>query len=173
MKKLYALFLLTVILISCEGSVGPPGPPGPQGPAGEDGFGLLGQVFEIETDLNADNNFENFIEIPSEIEVLDSDVVLVYRLMGVFDGADIWEPLPQTIFRDSGILLYGFDYTLFDVRLFLDGSVDFGRLDPIDTDDLIYRIVIIPADFANTINVNELSEVMNALEFNDVIRIDQ
>ncbi len=169
MKKRYTLLLLALILISCEGSVGPPGPPGP---SGDDGLGLLGQVFEVEADLNAGTNFEYFVEIPLEIEVFDSDVVLVYRLMGVFDGVDIWEPLPQTIFRDSGILIYGFDYTLFDVRLFLDGDADFGRLDPDDTNGLIYRIAIIPADFAKGLNVKEMSNVMEALNIQDVRRVN-
>jgi len=169
MKKLYTLSLLALILISCEGTVGPPGPPGQ---AGEDGTGLLGQVFEVVADLNAGTGYEYFVEIPSEIEVFDSDIVMVYRLMGVFEGSDIWEPLPQTIFRDSGILLYGFDYTLFDVRLFLDGTADFGRLDPDDTNDLIYRIAIIPADFAKGINVKKMSEVMEVLKIKDVKRVN-
>lgn len=169
MKKTYTLILLALILISCEGSVGPPGPPGP---AGDDGLGLLGQVFEVVADLNAGTNFEYFVEIPQDIEVFESDVVMVYRLMGVFEGSDIWEPLPQTIFRNSGILLYGFDYTLFDVRLFLDGTADFGRLDQDDTDGLIYRIAIIPADFAKDIDVKKMSKVMEVLKIKDVKRIN-
>ncbi len=172
MKIRYTLILLALILISCEGSVGPPGPPGPPGPSGEDGSGLLGQVIEVVADLNAGTNFEYFVEIPSDIEVFDSDVVMVYRLMGAFEGNDIWEPLPQTIFRDSGILLYGFDYTLFDVRLFLDGDADFSRLDRDDTDGLIYRIAIIPADFAKDIDVKKMSKVMEVLKIKDVKRVN-
>lgn len=169
MKKRYTLILLALILISCEGPVGPPGPPGLPG---QDGTGLLGQVFEVVADLNAGTNFEYFVEIPSDIEVFESDVVMVYRLMDVFEGSDIWEPLPQTIFRDSGILLYGFDYTLFDVRLFLDGDADFGRLDRDDTDGLIYRIAIIPADFAKDIDVKKMSKVMEVLKIKDVKRVN-
>lgn len=169
MKKRYTLILLALIFISCEGPVGPPGPPGLPG---QDGTGLLGQVFEVVADLNAGTNFEYFVEIPSDIEVFESDVVMVYRLMDVFEGSDIWEPLPQTIFRDSGILLYGFDYTLFDVRLFLDGTADFGRLDRDDTDGLIYRIAIIPADFAKDIDVKKMSEVMEIMQVKDVKRVN-
>ncbi|MCP4884870.1 MAG: collagen-like protein [Flavobacteriales bacterium] len=172
MKKLYTLFLFSLILVSCEGTVGPPGPPGPQGPSGQDGTGLLGLVFEVEADLNAGNNFEYFVEIPSEIEVFESDVIMVYRLMGVFEGNDIWEPLPQTIFRDSGVLLYGFDYTLFDVRLFLDGTADVTRLSPEDTDNQIFRIAVIPADFAKDIDVKKMSKVMEALQIEDVKRMN-
>ena len=172
MKIQYTLILFALLLISCEGSVGPPGPPGPPGQDGQDGAGLIGLVFEVEADLNDENGYEYYVEIPSEIEVFPSDVVMVYRLMGVFDGDDIWEPLPQTIFRESGILLYGFDYTLLDVRLFLDGDADFGRLDPIDTDNLIYRIAVIPADFAKEVNVQKLNKVMEVLEVEDVMRVN-
>jgi hypothetical protein len=173
MKKIYILLFFATILISCEGTVGPPGPPGPQGVPGEDGYdGLIGQVIEVQADLNAGTDFEFFIEIPSDIEVFESDVIMVYRLMEVFDDTDVWEPLPQTIFRNNGILLYAFDYTLFDVRLFLDGTVDFGKLDPNDTDGLIFRIAIIPADFAKGVNLKKMDEVIKALHVEDIKRIN-
>ena len=173
MKKFYVLLFFATILISCEGTVGPPGPPGPQGVPGEDGYdGLIGQVIEVQADLNAGTDFEYFVEIPSDIEVFESDVIMVYRLMEVFDDTDVWEPLPQTIFRNNGILLYTFDYTLFDVRLFLDGTVDFGKLDPNDTDDLIFRIAIIPADFAKGVNLKKMDEVIKALHVEDIKRIN-
>ncbi len=173
MKKYYILLFVVTILISCEGTVGPPGPPGPQGVPGEDGFdGLIGQVIEVQADLNAGTDFEYFVEIPSDIEVFESDVIMVYRLMEVFDDTDVWEPLPQTIFRNNGILLYTFDYTLFDVRLFLDGTVDFGKLDPNDTDGLIFRIAIIPADFAKGVNLKKMDEVIKALNVEDIKRIN-
>jgi hypothetical protein len=173
MKKFYILLFFATILISCEGTVGPPGPPGPQGVPGEDGYdGLIGQVIEVQADLNAGTDFEFFIEIPSDIEVFESDVIMVYRLMEVFDDTDVWEPLPQTIFRNNGILLYAFDYTLFDVRLFLDGTVDFGKLDPNDTDGLIFRIAIIPADFAKGVNLKKMDEVIKALHVEDIKRVN-
>ena len=173
MKKFYVLLFFATILISCEGTVGPPGPPGPQGVPGEDGYdGLIGQVIEVQADLNAGTDFEYFVEIPSDIEVFESDVIMVYRLMEVFDDTDVWEPLPQTIFRNNGILLYTFDYTLFDVRLFLDGTVDFGKLDPNDTDDLIFRIAIIPADFAKGVNLKKMDEVIKALHVEDIKRVN-
>jgi len=173
MKKFYILLFFATILISCEGTVGPPGPPGPQGVPGEDGYdGLIGQVIEVQADLNAGTDFEYFVEIPSDIEVFESDVIMVYRLMEVFDDTDVWEPLPQTIFRNNGILLYTFDYTLFDVRLFLDGTVDFGKLDPNDTDDLIFRIAIIPADFAKGVNLKKMDEVIKALHVEDIKRVN-
>lgn len=173
MKKIYALLFFSIVLLSCEGTVGPPGPVGPPGAPGEDGAdGFIGQVIEVEADLNEGMNFEYFVEIPGDIEVFESDIIVVYRLMEVFEGSDVWEPLPQTIFRNSGILLYTFDYTLFDVRLFLDGTVDFGKLDPIDTDDLIFRIAILPADFAKGVNLKKMDEVLKAINVENVRRVN-
>jgi len=173
MKNFYALLLLvSAVLVSCEGSVGPPGPPGPQGAQGIPGQdGLLGLVIEVQADFNFGNNFEYFVDL-GDIEVYDSDVVVVYRLMEVIDGTDVWEPLPQTIFRGSGILLYAFDYTIFDVRLFLDGTVDFGKLDPIDTDGQIFRIAVIPADFAKDIDLKKMDNVIKALNVQDIKRVN-
>ena len=75
MNKFYTLLFFVIVLISCEGTVGPPGP---QGVPGEDGAGgLIGQVIEVEADLNAATNFEYFVELPSDIEVYESDVVVV------------------------------------------------------------------------------------------------
>ena len=173
MKKIYILLFFATILISCEGTVGPPGPPGPQGVPGEDGYdGLIGQVIEVQADLNAGTDFEYFVEIPSDIEVFESDVIMVYRLMEVFDDTDVWEPLPQTRVRKKGMVLLTFDYTLFDVRLFLDGTVDFGKLDPNDTDDLIFRIAIIPADFAKGVNLKKMDEVIKAIHVENIKRVN-
>ena len=173
MRKIYTLLFVAILMISCEGTVGPPGPPGPPGQDGLDGSdGISGQFFEFEADLNIGMNFEYFVEIPDEIIVLESDVVVVYRLMEVFDGTDVWEPLPQTIFRDNGILLYGFDYTISDVRLFLDGTVNFGNLDPNDTDGLIFRIAVIPVDFAKSMNLKKMEEVIDALNVDEIKRVN-
>jgi len=173
MNKFYTILFFAIVLISCEGTVGPPGPPGPQGVPGEDGAdGLIGQVIEVEADLNAATAYEAFVELPSDIEVFESDVIVVYRLMEVFDGLDVWEPLPQTIFRNNDILLYAYDYTLFDVRLFLDGTIDFNKLNPNDTDGLIFRIAIIPADFAKSVNLKKMDDVIKAMDVKEIKRIN-
>lgn len=173
MNKFYTLLFFAIVFISCEGTVGPPGIPGPPGTPGEDGAdGLIGQVIEVQADLNSGTGFEYFVEIPGDIEVYESDVFMVYRLMEVIDGLDVWEPLPQTIFRNNDILLYTFDYTLFDVRLFLDGTVDFNKLDPNDTDGLIFRIAIMPADFAKGVNLKKMDDVMKAMNIKDIKRIN-
>ncbi len=171
MKRITVLLaLFALLLISCEGSTGPPGPPGPEGPPGADG--LIGSVFEVQVDFTASNGYRAFVDIPSSIVVYESDVVMAYILADVVDGLDIWEPLPQTLFLGNEILLYGFDYTYVDVSFFMDGTVNFGLLDPSFRNDIVFRVAVIPADFARAIDVNDLSQVMRALQTDAVMRVN-
>jgi hypothetical protein len=174
MRIVSTLFILvTFLFISCEGSTGIPGPPGVPGPPGEDGLdGIIGQVFEAQVDFNKSNGYEFLVEIPSDIEVYDSDIIMCYILVGDDNWVDIWEPLPQTLFFGDDILLYGFDHTQFDVNFFMDGTVDFGGLDSFYTDGLIFRIAIIPADYAKSIDVNKMETVIMALKVEDIKRIN-
>ena len=177
MKKLFTLFiaiggsvLISTFLSSCEGPAGPPGPIGPPGPAGADG--LIGSVFEAEIDFTSGNDYSGIVAFPGSIDVYDSDVVVAYILSAVDNGTDIWEPLPQTLFLGNDILLYGYDHTSSDIRFFLDGTVNLDDLGGFYTDGVIFRIAIIPADFAGEIDVNNLEDVLSAMNVDRVVRIN-
>jgi hypothetical protein len=174
MKNISILVLLFVgILTSCDGGIGPQGPPGFDGFDGLDGAdGLIGSIFEVEADFTPDE-YEFFVDIPASIEVFDTDIVMAYILSGVDNDVDIWEPLPQTLFFGNEILLYGYDYTFFDVRFFLDGTINLNSLDPLYTDNIIFRIAVIPADFAESINTLNLDEVMGAMNVERVERVER
>jgi hypothetical protein len=175
MKRIALLLsFVTIISVSCsvegpQGPAGPAGPTGPQGPAGADG--LLAQIFEVELDFTAANGYQVLVDFPATIEVFDSDIVVAYILEGVDNGIDIWEPLPQTLFLGSDILLYGYNYTLFDINFFMDGTFDLSTLDPIFTDGVIFRVAIIPADFAETLDLSDLNQVMDALQVERVTKV--
>ena len=163
-------FILGFGLSSCEGPIGPPGPPGPPGADGADG--LIGTIFEAQIDFDKANDYQAIVEFPSNLELFDTDVVVAYILTAVDDGNDIWEPLPQTLFFGNEILLYGYDHTFFDIRFFLDGTIDLGTLDPVFTDGVIFRVAIIPADFARDLDVNKFEDVMSAMKIEQVKRIN-
>lgn len=146
MKNLFLLLAIstTLIFTSCEGPSGPPGPPG------ADGDVYLGQVFEANINFNEGNGFSRLVTFPSDIIVYESDVVLVYVLEGVTNGdIDIWSQLPQTYFLPQGTLLYTFDHTFLDVRIFLDANFNLSTLGSDYTDDQIFRIAILPAEYAD------------------------
>lgn len=164
MKKI-TLVLFTafaIIFSSCEGPMGPPGPPG------EDGF--IGSVFEIQGDFTLENNYTLYTEYPSNITVYDSDVVLVYILWEVVDGIDVWRLLPQTVVLKSNnsgetdVLLYNSDYTAADVQVFLEFTFPANELLPDETDNQVFRIAVLPADFAalKSVDVSDFNSILKA-----------
>lgn len=154
MKKLLLLSAVFVfVLTSCEGPEGPPGPPG---------INILGQVFEVSIDLNGGNNFQQVITIPTSVEVYESDALLVYRWEGTFDGADIWTPLPATYFNNNGTYLYTFNHTFFDIQFFLDGNFDLNTLGNEWKFDQLFRVAVVPAEFADAnLSMDQLENAPN------------
>lgn len=163
MKKYLFLPVLALFLVSCYGPPGPPGPPGD---------GDLAQVFEVTANFNADNNYEYYAAFPGNINVYDSDVVQAYILAGVEQGTDVWEPLPQTLFFGNEMLLYGYNYTKFDIIFFLDGTVNLSLLDPSYKDNVIFRVAIIPAEFAKNVDVKNYYDVIKHVDSDNIIKPD-
>jgi hypothetical protein len=159
MKRNFTYILLTLpllYLIGCSTpEPGPAGPQGPQGPEGPQGApGESGFVFEYENVSFTAPAYEAFLQFPADFDVLPSDVVLAYLLWDVqeIDGelVDIWRPLPQQLFTENGLLIYNYDFTIRDVRLFLDAGFPLDLLTAIDTDDWIVRVVIVPGNFVDS-----------------------
>jgi len=150
MKNLFLLLAVsfTFLISSCEGPQGPPGPPGDS---------LLGKVFEANITFTNSNDFSQLVEFPNNVTVYESDVVLVYLLEDVVNGIDVWSQLPQTYFLEQGTLLYTFDHTFLDVNIFLDANFNLNSLGLEFTNDQIFRIAILPAEYANSdLSMDEL-----------------
>lgn len=166
MKKFLILLpILSLLFISCEGPMGPPGQDG------LNGVNILGQIFEAQVNFNAGDNYEVFVDIPNQIEVFDTDIIMAYILVGEFEGRDIWEPLPQTLFFEDETLLYGFNYTTLDVSFFLDGTVDFDNLPSEFTQNIIFRVAVLPADAVQGMDLSNMENVLNAMENKDIIKL--
>lgn len=180
----FVFLISTVLLFSCEGPAGPPGPPGTRGQDGQDGLdgdSFLGSVFEIQDNFTSENNYELFFEFPETVEVFSSDIVLVYILWEQYTDSygellDVWRLLPQTVFLEEGTLQYNYDYTYYDVLIFLDGTIDFASLLPAETDNQVFRIVVLPADYAQSksLDVSDYDAVMKTLRIDheNIIKID-
>ena len=166
MKKILTLFAVVGLIVfsSCEG---PEGPPGQEGPPG-----LIGTVYENVApnyyNFTVGNNYSVRFNFPTPI--YDSDVVLVYR----FDGTDagnrpVWQALPETYYFDDGTRDFSFKYifTFNYVDIYLDGN---NLTDPELNDyrlEQIFRIVVVPADFAATVNKKNYFDVINKLNINE------
>ncbi|OBX22316.1 hypothetical protein LX77_00154 [Gelidibacter algens] len=158
MKKTVSLLVLIAILLtSCTGDQGPIGPPGLDG---IDGIPIAASAFEIDVNFNDANEFsiaENY-----GFQVLISDVTLVYILWETNNGQNIWRLLPQTVTFDDGNLIYNFDFTQTDVRIFLEGTTNFSTLDAEWTQNQVFRVVVIPADNVDGVDLSNINEVMKA-----------
>ena len=161
MKKiLTVLFLSTLLFTACEGDQGPPGPPG------QDGGIFVAETFETTVDFNAANDYTAEIALDPIIE--DSDVILAYRLEEVFDGRDVWEPLPTvTLFlndvNDTSVQ-YRFNFSFSEILVLLESN----NLDLVPADlanNQTFRFVIVPSDFALNaeIDLSNFEAVKSAL----------
>jgi hypothetical protein len=173
MKKLIPFLLVIVAFMACEGPEGPIGPRGLQGPPGEDGVNIESFVFEYEIDFRAQDDYTVILPYLDDFVALPSDVTLVYFLWGQteIDGelVDIWRAIPQTLFTENGLIQYNYDFTRYDVSLFLNTDFDPDLLQPIDTDDWIVRVVVVPGQFVTAggkmaaIDFNDYNAVMEAM----------
>jgi hypothetical protein len=158
MKKLFIPIILCLItfITSCTGPEGPPG------------YDNLGKVFETTINFNQGNGYARLVTFPSDIVVYESDVIMVYMLEEVVDGdIDVWSQLPQTYFLNQGTslqgtLIYKFDHTFLDVNIFLDANFNLNTLESNYTDNQVFRIAILPAEYGNSnLSMNELINNLN------------
>lgn len=167
MKKLLILFALPLFMFTaCEG---------PQGPPGFDGINILGQTFEFDnvnfTYNPQFNYYSRVLTIPLNIEVWESDAILVYRLEKVVNAsgtiADAWSLIPQNFFFNNGeIIQYVYNHTFFDVELIIEGNFNLINLDPAYTQNQVFRFVVVPSDFGirTGVDVSDYDAVMKAIE---------
>jgi hypothetical protein len=160
MRKL----LMLAVAIGILAVQGCDGPMGPQGPQGQDGGIITSSAFEIEVDFTSGDNYE--ITESYGFEVLPYDVTLVYILWET-DGKEIWRLLPQSVFFDDAVLQYNFDFTDVDVRIFLEGNVDFGTLDASWLQDQVFRVVVVPADNVGRLDYSDYEGVTRMLKLED------
>lgn len=151
MKKIIGLMaVFALIFQACEGPMGPPGPPGPegaQGPQGPQGETIIGVAYEVELDFTAENDYMEVLDFPEPL--VESDVVLTFINWETLDGLRVWRLLPQTVFFEEGFLRYNYDFTEIDIALFLETNFDPEILDDSWKLDVLFRIVVLPVDFAN------------------------
>ena len=169
-KPIYFILAIFFGFISCEGPVGPPGPPGLDGLDGLDGLAEYPITIDYEDVDFFPPDYDFTITLP--FELFDDEVVLVYILWDVTgDGDPVWRQLPQTILFGSDIFKYNFDFTYFDVRLFMESNFDLETLTVDDLENQVFRIVVIPSVFdsgKHTIDFSNHDEAMEALNLRDL-----
>lgn len=149
MKKMIRYLFVFISMFLLLTSCGKRGPVGPEGPEGLPGPEILPTAFEFNATLIPSNNYEHFESIPGQIDVFDSDVVLAFILEDYIpeDDLEVWRKLPITEFNSRGTLLIDYDFTLIDIRIFLDANYNLNITDGLE--DVLIRAVHIPANFAS------------------------
>ncbi|RZJ67457.1 MAG: hypothetical protein EOO50_05575 [Flavobacterium sp.] len=151
MKKIFFLFAAIGLtaLTGCEG---------PEGPQGAPGTNVEAAVFELNNvSFNFDGGYYISGDYPSNLNVLDSDVVLIYRLSDLIDSqTPIWQQIPTTMEFDNGYVNYDFDFSRIDYQIYLYGSVP--NLEPDYADGQTFRIVVVPGYFTNKGNTLDYSD---------------
>lgn len=165
----HILTIITVFALLLTSCTGEQGPPGFDGFDGQDGVNFVGQSFERTIDFTSANNYEESIEIPLDIDLFESDMVLVYHLRGQVDGYDVWKALPETIYISAGEeFQYNFEHNYDFVTIFIEShpTFDFNLLLDDERFDQTFRIVVLPVDFVNSSNldVNNYDDVMQYVQ---------
>ncbi|MBQ0733289.1 hypothetical protein [Aquimarina celericrescens] len=165
MKKLFTLLCLTTLLFtSCSND--------------DDfvDFDTIGTTIDLDPVTFGQPDFAvTFSFLDNGIEVFDSDVVQVFRREGTFNGEPVWEPLPTASFfffnettgAVEGFLNYRYNFTIDDVEIILDFDVpDANLVGPEFTVNQLFRIVVVPAAFAddNNINLKDYNALSTALK---------
>lgn len=175
MKKLFK-FLITAIalflMLSGCGDRGPVGPEGPRGPEGPPGPEVIPTSFEFEADLLQSNGFEFFQDIPAEIEVFESDVMLAYVFEDYIEEEDleVWRKLPLTEFNSNGTVLLDFDFTFVDLRIFQDANYTLGAAD--EYSGLLIRAVHVPAGFLNNQKTMQFNSAKTFSELETMLGVE-
>ena len=86
--------------------------------------------------------------------------------MSIDPVTPIWQQIPRTVFTTQGELDYDFDFSQEDFTIYAGGNYDL-ELTPEYLDNQTFRIVIVPGSFSKSIDTNNYSAVMKALNVNE------
>ena len=128
----------------------------------------ISEVFEFSNINFVPNNYSVILDYPHDI--YSSDMVLVYRLSGIFQGEDIWKLQPESFFFDDGTLdlQYNFNFTRYDTEVYMEGF-DLATVSESFRLNQIFRVVIVPGYFGNkrSVNFKDYKAVVKALNIDE------
>lgn len=150
MKKIFPIFifaLLSIFAVSCDNNddviV--------QEPVATD----VARMRDVTGTLTAANSYS----INTGINILSSDVVLVYRNFNsnLPNTTPVWQLLPKTFYLSNGrILEFNFLFDPTNVEIYSEGNFDLATMTPAEAAEFktnqTFRIVLIPADPAKNAN---------------------
>lgn len=161
MKKLLFLLSFIFIFISCSSDDDQVQP----------AIDIVGSTFEYEEvdfEYLPDQNIytSGIIEFPEEIEILESDAILIYRRQ-ILDGVETWSLIPQNFYLEGGkIIQYVYNQTANDAEIVIDGNFDLSTMPAEFAEDEFFRFVVVPSDFAEDtgVDIGNYNAVMSLIQ---------
>jgi hypothetical protein len=129
----------------------------------------ISEVFEYYNVNFLPNSYSVVLNFPHTI--FTSDMVLVYRQSGTYQGEIIWKLLPETYYFDDGTLdlRYDFDFTRYDAEVHLEGF-DLANVTAAYKLNQRVRVVVIPAYVTNKmskVNLKDYNAVVKAFHIDE------
>ncbi|MDQ3394161.1 MAG: hypothetical protein M3512_08625 [Bacteroidota bacterium] len=182
MKQLVQLTFIMIFAIgvSCKVTEGPPGPAGAQGdsgPAGPPGpsgasartaslFDLPPVTFDSENGYEVGFGFED-----TDIEIFDTDVIMVYMPYGVFQDEPVWTPLPVTFYPDGNPLKYNFAFSHLALFLFIEAQQEvIDAQDPDTFTEMFFRVAILPAEALGANGRSKKPADLSTLSYDEMLK---
>lgn len=137
-------------------------------------------VYDLQNNFKFENNrFQIPIRFDASKPLPSTDVVLVYRRNGVDNGANVWQPIPRTMYLQQGDLDYDFDFTVRDVTLYAAADFDImaqnADFQNQYMNNQVFRLVFVPASATSKIkldysNYDEVAKFYNIKE-KDIMKL--
>src|SRR5690606_919282 len=93
--------------------------------------------------------------------------LLIYIALGLDEEENVvWMPLPQTFFVGEDVVFYNYFFTQKYFAIFLDSSIPAAELTAEQTDNKVFRIVVVPGQYleqAGRIDFTDYHAVMRWL----------
>lgn len=131
-------------------------------------YDTISEVFEYSNVNFLPNSYSVVLSYPHTIYA--SDMVLVYRLSGIYQGQDVWKLQPETFYFDDGTLdfKYDFNFTRYDAEVYMEG---FDLISVSDAYRLnqVFRVVVVPGYFGNksALDTKDYKAVVKALNIDE------
>lgn len=165
MKKLIPFFLLAAGIVACEG---PDSPQGEKGEPGLAGTEVQNFVFEYDNVDLKSPDYASLLAYPDSFTGEEKDVTLVYMLWDVTDNnTNVWRALPQSLMTENGTIKYNYDFTESNANLIMTTDFDKEKLESMDTDDWVVRVVVVPGKYMEP---NGKLETVDLSDYNAVVK---
>lgn len=107
----------------------------------------VSEVFEKRANLLRERGYSETFRFSEPS--YEGDMVLIYILWEIDNGADVWRLVPQDVHLGGGDLVtYNYDFTNNDFKIFLDGNFNLDEMTDQEYSSIalnqLFRIVVVP-----------------------------